>query len=149
MKDVSNMNPPNPPLKKEGTNGDQLAQVSDVETSVAQLRDVVSKFVDERDWRQFHSPKNLSMSLAIEAAELMEHFQWISMDESRSVADDPVKQSEIADEMADVFCYLLALSNELNIDLSKALMSKMAKNRKKYPSEVFRGKYGEADLQSG
>ena len=74
--------------------------------------------MDERDWRQFHSPKNLSMSLAIEAAELMEHFQWIDAAESRRVGDDPAKLAAVREEIADVLCYLLALANELDLDLS-------------------------------
>src|SRR5438876_12254172 len=102
--------------------------MSDSSTTLAQLRDVVRVFVEERDWRQFHSPKNLSMSLAIEAAELMEHFQWIDVVESRQIGNDPAKLAEVRDEIADVLCYLLALANELNIDLSNAVADKMIKN---------------------
>ena len=95
--------------------------MSDSSTTLADLREIVHRFVDERDWRQFHSPKNLSMSLAIEAAELMEHFQWIDIDESRRVGDEPAKLAAAGEEIADVLCYLLALANELNLDLSSAL----------------------------
>lgn len=118
----------------------------DSTTSVEQLKQVVLEFVAERDWNQFHSPKNLSMALAIEAAELMEHFQWISMQESREIAGQPEKVREVAEEMSDVFCYLLALSSELGVDLASSLHAKMIKNRKKYPAETFRGKYGYEDL---
>jgi NTP pyrophosphatase (non-canonical NTP hydrolase) len=110
-------------------------------TTVNDLRDVVRRFVGERDWGQFHSPKNLSMSLAIEAAELMEHFQWIDIAESRRVKDDPGKIADVRDEVADVLCYLLALANELNIDLATAIRDKMVKNAVKYPAERSRGHY--------
>jgi dCTP diphosphatase len=115
--------------------------MSDSKTTLAELRDLVRRFVEERDWRQFHSPKNLSMSLAIEAAELMEHFQWIEIAESRQVRDDPAKLSKIRDEIADVCCYLLALANELDVDLSQAVRDKMVKNARKYPAEQSRGRY--------
>ncbi len=114
---------------------------SDTSTTLAELREIVRRFVDERDWRQFHSPKNLSMSLAIEAAELMEHFQWIDIDESRAIASDQQKLAAIRDEIADVFCYLLALANELDLDLSQAVREKMVKNAVKYPADKSRGKY--------
>ena len=119
--------------------------MTDQTTTVHELRELVRRFVEERDWRQFHAPKNLSMSLAIEAAELMEHFQWISIDESRKVTEDPEKLAAIADEIADVFCYTLALVNELNFDLSEALSKKMDKNRAKYPVKDFRGRFGHDD----
>jgi len=115
--------------------------MSDTSTTIADLRQLVRRFVDERDWRQFHSPKNLSMSLAIEAAELMEHFQWIDIAESRRVKDDPTTLAQVRDEMADVLCYLLALANELDLDLSKAIRDKMMKNAVKYPAEKSRGRY--------
>src|SRR5689334_15811775 len=115
--------------------------MSDQITTVADLREVVRRFVEERDWRQFHSPKNLSMSLAIEAAELMEHFQWIDIAESRDVAKDATKLAEVQDEIADVLCYLLALANELNIDLADAVQGKMLKNAKKYPADNSKGRY--------
>src|SRR6184192_2724827 len=108
---------------------------SDASTTLADLRDLVRRFVEERDWRQFHSPKNLSMSLAIETAELMEHFQWIDAAESRRIGDDPAKLDEVRDEIADVLCYLIALANELDVDLSSALDNKMIKNAAKYPVE--------------
>jgi NTP pyrophosphatase (non-canonical NTP hydrolase) len=115
--------------------------MSDSTTTLADIRDIVRRFVDERDWRQFHSPKNLSMSLAIEAAELMEHFQWIDIAESRQIAEDPKKLAAVRDEMADVLCYLLALANELQIDLSTAIGDKMVKNAAKYPADLSRGRY--------
>jgi dCTP diphosphatase len=112
---------------------------SDSTTTITEIREIVRRFVDERDWRQFHAPKNLSMSLAIEAAELMEHFQWIDVAESRQA--DHQRLAGIRDEMADVLCYLLALANELDIDLTTALRDKMVKNAQKYPAEASRGRY--------
>lgn len=115
--------------------------MDDERTTLAELRGIVRQFVDERDWRQFHSPKNLTMSLAIEAAELMEHFQWISTDESRAIATDREKLTAVGEELSDVLCYALALANELGLDLSTALRDKMLKNARKYPVDESRGRY--------
>lgn len=114
--------------------------MSDSATTVQQLRDLMADFVRQRDWSQFHSPKNLSMSIAIEAAELMEHFQWISQDDSRRLAAET--KHHVGEELADVMCYCLALSNSLEIDLSQAIAAKMVRNRDKYPADEFRGLYG-------
>ena len=113
---------------------------SDDTTSVAQLKALVQRFVAERDWEQFHDPKNLSASIAIEAAELMEHFQWLRTDELPGVASDPKAMSEIREEVADIFAYLLSFASRMNIDLSAALTDKMTKNAAKYPADQFRGK---------
>jgi dCTP diphosphatase len=101
----------------------------------------MAEFVRERDWEQFHTPKNLAMSIAIEAAELMEHFQWISTEASRKVGEDPQKLGEVSDELADIICYALAIANELSIDIDSAMRSKMVKNEAKYPAQKFRGRY--------
>lgn len=122
-----------------------LQKHSDDETTLADLRRDVEEFVAARDWHQFHSPKNLSMALAIEAAELMEHFQWLSTDQSRLVAEDPERLSPVAEELADVFCYALAMANQLGIDVSMAIGAKMKKNERKYPAEEYRGLYGPED----
>lgn len=119
--------------------------MSDDNTTIAELRELVRRFVDERDWGQFHSPKNLSMSLAIEAAELMEHFQWITPDESRRTSNDTDKLQAVSEELADVVCYALAIANELQIDLCESLVNKMKKNEAKYPVSKFRGRYGPED----
>jgi len=110
-------------------------------TTVAALREAMRRFVAERNWEPFHSPKNLSMGAAVEAAELMEHFLWVDNEVSREVTHDAGKMGAIADEMADVACYLLALSNSLEIDLSDAILAKLAKNASKYPAEKYRGRY--------
>jgi len=118
---------------------------SDDCTSVRQLREQVAEFVAARDWHQFHAPKNLAMALAIEAAELMEHFQWLTVARSRELKHDPQRRAAVAEEMADVGCYLLALANELEVDLSQAIGQKMVKNAAKYPAEEYRGRYGPDD----
>ena|ERR1043165_3088766 len=115
--------------------------MADSETTIADLKAVVRRFVEERAWQPYHSPKNLAMGIAVEAAELMECFLWVDLPASYDVANDPAKREAIADEMADVACYLLNLSNVLGIDLSAALQAKMVKNAIKYPAEQYRGKY--------
>ena len=112
----------------------------DKSTSIAELRELVAKFIDERAWNQFHNPKNLAMSLGIEAAELMEHFQWLSLDEAEARADDHEHREGIADEIADCLAYLLALANRMELDLATELHQKMSKNAEKYPVELSRGK---------
>jgi len=113
----------------------------DTTTTLAALKEAMQRFVAERDWEQFHSPKNLVMGLSVEAAELMEHFLWVENTASRQIVQDAARLSEVADEMADVACYLLALSNTLGIDLSEAILTKLKKNALKYPAEKYRGRY--------
>jgi NTP pyrophosphatase (non-canonical NTP hydrolase) len=120
---------------------------SDSITTIAELRQIIADFVAERDWSQFHSPKNVSMALAIEAAELMEHFQWLSTDDSRRLAGDPEKLAEVGEELADVIGYSFALANELGIDVSTAIRTKMVKNAQKYPAAEFRGRYSRDDAK--
>jgi NTP pyrophosphatase (non-canonical NTP hydrolase) len=120
--------------------------MQDADTTVAQLRRLINDFVDRRDWHQFHSPKNLAMSMAIEAAELMEHFQWLSTEESREVRGNPQKLVEVGEELADVLCYALALANELGLDLSATIERKMTKNEQKYPADEYRGRFGPEDV---
>jgi NTP pyrophosphatase (non-canonical NTP hydrolase) len=115
--------------------------VPDSTTTVAQLREGMARFVREREWEQFHSPKNLAMALAAEAAELMEHFLWIDNDASRAAVNDPARRAEVADELADVAGVLFALCNALGLDLSEAVAGKMAKNVLKYPVEKCKGRY--------
>lgn len=114
---------------------------SDDQTTLGQLKAQIQAFVAERDWAQFHAPKNLSMSLAIEVAELMEHFQWLTVEESRQLKADPERLVAVGEEIADVFAYLLALANALELDLSATFVRKMEKTCAKYPVEQFRGRY--------
>lgn len=113
----------------------------DAETTVGELRQMVFDFVDGRDWQQFHAPKNISMALAIEAAELMEHFQWLTVAESRAVVDDATRLADVGEELADVICYAMALANELNLDIASTMRAKMKKNEAKYPADEFKGRY--------
>ena len=114
--------------------------MSDPDTSIQQLKDKIKEFVKERDWEQYHSPKNLSMSLSVEAAELMEHFQWLTSEQSHQLKDDPIKKAELEEELADIAVYLLNLCNVLDVDLSEAIRNKMAQNSEKYPAELVKGK---------
>ena len=103
----------------------------------------MAEFVQERDWEQFHSPKNLSMSIAIEAAELMEHFQWISSADSNQLSSE--QKVEVGEELADVVCYVMAIANALDIDVAEAMFRKMKLNREKYPVAEFKGHFGYND----
>jgi len=118
-------------------------KIADDSTTVRQLKDAVDRFAQERDWEQFHTPKNLSMSIAIEAAELMEHFQWTRPGEVENF--DDAKKLEVREELADVICYCIAFANTMNIDIAQAFEHKMARNREKYPAEEFKGLYGHND----
>lgn len=104
--------------------------------SLAALIASIRSFADERNWEQFHSPKNLSMALIVEAGELVEHFQWLSEQESNALADR--QREEIALEMADILIYLCRLSDRLGIDLVAAAEKKMRINGEKYPVERAR-----------
>jgi len=118
-----------------------MSDSSDSETTVEDLRRLVRDFVGARDWQQFHAPKNISMAMAIEVAELMEHFQWMPVEESRQIGTDTEKLEAVGEELADVLCYGLALANELGLDISSIMRAKMRKNEAKYPADKFRGKY--------
>lgn len=115
----------------------------DGSTTIADLRSEVENFVTERQWEKFHSPKNISMALSVEASELMEHFQWITAEESLALA--PEKKVEVGEELADVFCYLLAIANSLDVDVASTFHRKMELNRRKYPIEQIRGRFGHDD----
>ena len=115
--------------------------MDDSQTTVADLRSLVRDFVNERNWEEFHAPKNVTMALAIEAAELMEHFQWLGTEASRKIVDDKDKLSAVAEELADVLCYGLALANTLGLDVSQAMRSKMEKNKAKYPVDRYYGTF--------
>jgi len=113
-------------------------------TSLKSLRDALRRFAAERDWDQFHSPKNLAMALSVEAAELMEHFQWLSEAASQNLP--PEKLQQVRHEIADVLLYLVRLADKLNVDLVVASREKLELNAQKYPVEKSRGsskKYSE------
>jgi dCTP diphosphatase len=117
-----------------------MAALSDSNTTIASIKQRVLAFAREREWEQFHSPKNLSMALAAEAGELMEHFLWATPEQSHAVARDPAKRTKIADEVADVVIYALEFANATDLDLAAAIEAKMAANAQKYPVEKARGR---------
>ena len=104
-----------------------------------QLIELIDKFTQERDWEQFHSPKNLSMALSVESSELLEIFQWMKEEDSLLVAQDPETLIRVEEELADIFYYLLRLSVKTKIDLGEALLKKMKKNAEKYPVDKVKG----------
>jgi dCTP diphosphatase len=106
-------------------------------TDIQSLTNALRAFANERDWGQFHSPKNLASALTVEAAELLEHFQWMTEEQSRQPS--VIKNAEIASEAADVFLYLLQICDKLNIDLVQASREKMLLNEQRYPVESTRG----------
>jgi len=111
-----------------------------------QLKQRLRQFAAERDWDQFHSPKNLSMALIAEAAELVEHFQWLTEDQSQTLTPDKLAEVEL--ELADIQLYLIRLADKLNVDLLAVADKKIALNEQKYPADKVRGsskKYTEYD----
>ncbi len=116
--------------------------MSDKEIIINEIKSLVESFVNERDWKKFHSPKNLAMSISIEAAELMELFQWLTVEEAKkSMIDGGKCRKNAIDEIADVMIYAIAFCNNNNIDISDAIKQKMKKNIQKYPTRKFKGKF--------
>ena len=113
---------------------------TDKATTLQELKDFMGKFVEERDWTRFHAPKNLSMSIAIEAAELMEKFQFLTNEESIKIAQ--THKEEVAHELVDVLAYMLSFANMCDIDLTATYMEKMKLNAKKYTVELAKGDFG-------
>ena len=113
--------------------------MADNDTTLADLRRRVAEFVAARDWEPFHTPKNLSIAIGVEAAELMEHFQWLTYEQAATVMQDGEKRAAVADELADVFIYGLSLANVLDVDVSAAVSSKLERNEQRFPVEEWRG----------
>lgn len=113
----------------------------DAHTTVGTLRQAVAAFVDARHWQPFHGAKNLSMSIAIEAAELMECFQWLTTEEAQAAVEDPGERAAVTDELADILIYCLSLSNALDLDVSSAVLGKLQTNEHRYPADEFRGRF--------
>lgn len=114
--------------------------MSNTETTLAQLRRRVADFVAARAWEVYHTPKNLSMAIAIEAAELMEHLLWLSPEQAVTAMEDPRRRAAVIDELADVLIYALSLSNTLGVDVSEAVQVKLARNEERFPPEKWRGR---------
>lgn len=108
-------------------------------TKIQNLTKRIIEFRDARDWMQFHNPKDVSLSLVLEAGEVMEHFQWKNAEEMRQYIK--TNKAEIGEELADVLYWVLLLSHDLKIDILKALEKKIQKNEKKYPAEKAKGKH--------
>lgn len=113
----------------------------DESTTVLQLKQMVEEFVRARAWEQFHSPKNLSMGLAVEAAELMELFQWHDGGRTRALIRRPAIRRAASDEVADIIIYCLAFANRTGIDVAQTVRRKLIKNRRKYPARKYRGRF--------
>ena len=101
------------------------------------LQERLRAFAQARDWDQFHSPKNLAMALIVEAAELVEHFQWLTAEQSAALPAQ--KKAAVADELADVLVYVVRLADRLDVDLMQAVAEKLARNETKYPAETVKG----------
>jgi len=118
--------------------------INTAKDSLIELRDALRQFANERDWGRFHSPKNLAIAISVEAAELLEHFQWLSEAECADIQPDA--KATLAEELADVLLYVLQLADKLDLDLATAARDKLQKNAVKYPIEKSRGnskKYNE------
>jgi NTP pyrophosphatase (non-canonical NTP hydrolase) len=114
--------------------------LTDSHATLAELKQRILAFARERDWEQFHAPKNLSMALAAEAGELMEHFLWATPEASRTVVHDAARRRRIEEELADVVIYALEFANIAGIDVAAAIEAKMAANALKYPVEKAKGR---------
>ncbi len=106
--------------------------------SIDDVRYKLRRFIEERDWDKFHSPKNLAISISLEAAEILEHYQWKTDEQSHDLSEE--EKEELAREIADVFIYLLRLSERLQIDMCESAVNKIEENAKKYPVEKSRGR---------
>lgn len=108
---------------------------------LTEAMEALLKFRSERDWSKFHTPKNLSMSIAIEASELMEHFQWKNEDEITQYLSSQENLEKVKEEIADILSYILLLSTDLKIDLNRTLLDKIKKNAEKYPVSKCKGRH--------
>jgi dCTP diphosphatase len=114
---------------------------SDQNTTIAALKERVKKFVDDRGWAKYHNPKDVAVSITIEAAELVEIFQWVKDSEQDKITQDSAKMQKLKDELADVMIYCVSLANVLDIDIGQAVFQKIAKNEGKYPVDRIKGDY--------
>ncbi|MGD0728919.1 MAG: nucleotide pyrophosphohydrolase [Candidatus Micrarchaeaceae archaeon] len=120
--------------------------MSDKDTTLAQLKEIIKQYNDERDYTKYHDPKELAIGASVEASELLEHFIFKSKEEMELMLRDPKKSQDISDEMADTLYYILRIAQLYDIDISNAFHKKMEQNRKKYPIEKAKGsnkKYNE------
>jgi dCTP diphosphatase len=116
--------------------------LSDHTATIESLKQQMRDFISERNWEKYHTPKNLAAAASVEAAELLELFQWLTPEESshKPINDQRFRQA-VGEEIADTLMYLISLANSLDLDVASTIAAKMAKNRLKYPPEKFRGHY--------
>ena len=113
------------------------------ETTIGELSSLVADFISRRDWNKYHTPKNLAMSISIEAAEIMELFQWVTNEEaSENVQNDPSVKIALEDELADVMIYCLSMANTCDIDIAHSIRRKLTENEIRFPVEIVTGKLG-------
>jgi len=112
----------------------------DSDTTIREMRDLIRAFVHERGWEEYHTPKNLAESICVEAAELLELFQWATSDEAESWKNEPYKLERVGEELADIIIYCLSLANTMRIEVAEAVRNKLERNEIKYPAEKYRGK---------
>lgn len=112
-------------------------EYTDTSTNISYLISQVREFLKERDWEKYHNPKDLAESICIEAAELLQLFQWTKAEESDQFKKKPLKVQRIKEELADVFIYCLSMANTLKVDLTTAILGKIEHNKKKYPPRVL------------
>ncbi|MGQ9543791.1 MAG: MazG-like family protein [Candidatus Bathyarchaeia archaeon] len=117
-----------------------MKAIRDDEATVGSLKEAVASFIHERGWGRFHDPKNLAESICIESSELLELFQWVTTDESKTYSEDHEKMSFISSELADIIIYCLAFANVLNIDISDSVTSKLRECEERYPKSRFWGR---------
>ncbi|MFP6901969.1 MAG: nucleotide pyrophosphohydrolase [Opitutales bacterium] len=117
----------------------------ETETTLSNLTERIRAFAQDRDWGQFHAPKNLAMALASEVGELMEHFLWVDTEESLRLCGDPDKQARVAEELADVLIYALRFADVVGLDPAKVVLDKLALNEEKYPVEKAKGSSAKYD----
>lgn len=114
--------------------------MSDNETSISNLKEAVREFIHKREWEKYHNPKDIAESICIEAAELLQLFQWIKPEESERFKTDLSKMKQIKEELADIAIYCLSMTNKLEIDLTKTILDKIELNKRKYPATLYKGK---------
>jgi len=112
-------------------------------SDIRDLIERIKKFRDERNWKQFHNPKDVAISLSLEASEVLEHFQWKNQEEIKKYIE--TNKKEIGEELADVLYWVLLMSNDLKIDIKDALEKKLRKNEEKYPKDKSKGKHSKYD----
>ena len=123
-----------------------MTKNSDADVTLGELKAQIAAFSKARDWDQFHAPKNLAMALASEVGELMEHFLWLDIAESRHLCEDADKRAQVAEELADVLIYALRFADVTGLDATKAILAKMERNEERYPVRKAKGssaKYNE------